>query len=136
MMKVHDPAPKKRNMKTTQYGVTSKKLQRLPHMFARVLELPIRLTVDVVVQETSNSLCFIVTTATNNKDTSNTSQVRAHAIKILPGMTKVVIKGMGGGDDEFDVWRFRLPPSTRPKMTSVRFSGGELLIVTVPKGMH
>ena len=49
-------------------------------------------------------------------------------------MTKVVIKGMGGGDDEFDVWRFRLPPSMRPKMTSMRFSGGEL-VVTVPKGM-
>lgn len=136
MMKVH-PAPKKQNMKTNQYGVASKKLRRLPHVFARVLELPIRSTVDVSVQETSDSLRFIVSTTTNNnKDKSNMSQVRAHTIKILPGMTKVVIKGMGGGDDEFDVWRFRLPPSTRPKMTSVRFSGGELLVVTVPKGMH
>ncbi|KAM3687405.1 hypothetical protein ACJW30_10G074600 [Castanea mollissima] len=134
MMKVHDPAPKKRNMKTAQYGVASKKLRRLPHVFARVLELPIRSTVDVSVQETSDSLRFIVTTTNNNKDTSNMSQVRAHTIKILPGMTKVVIKGMGGGDDEFDVWRFRLPPSTRPKMTSARFSGGEL-VVTVPKGV-
>ena len=134
MMKVH-PAPKKRNMKTNQYGVPSKKLRRLPHVFARVLELPIRSTVDVSVQETSDSLRFIVSTTTNNnKDKSNMSQVRAQTIKILPGMTKVVIKGMGGGDDEFDVWRFRVPPSTRPKMTSARFSGGEL-VVTVPKGM-
>ena len=136
-MKVH-PAPKKQNMKTNQYGVASKKLRRLPHVFARVLELPIRSTVDVSVQETSDSLRFIVSTTTNNnKDKSNMSQVRAHTIKILPGMTKVVIKGIGGGDDEddeLDVWRFRLPSYTRPEMTSARFSGGKL-VVTVPKGM-
>ena len=78
-MKVHDPAPKKRNMKTAQYGVTSMKLRRLPHVFARVLKLPICSTVNVSVQETFDSLHFIVTTATNNnKDTSNMSQVRAH----------------------------------------------------------
>lgn len=132
-MKVH-PTPKKRNVTKTQYGVASKKLRRLPHVFARVLELPISSNADVLIQETSDSLRFTVTTTFNNKDTSNMSEVRAHAIKILPGLTKVVIKGMDGGDDDhqLDVWRYRLPASTRPEMATASFSGGEL-VVTVPK---
>lgn len=137
-MKVH-PAPKKRNI-TFRYDIASsltlnrqKKLRRLPHIFAKVLELPFHSDADVLVQETSNSLRFVVTTDDDIGD-----DVRAHTIEIYPGVTKIVVRGtnvldLSMDELELDVWRFRLPAATRPELASAVYTDGEL-VVTVPKG--
>lgn len=137
-MKVH-PSTKKRNTLRSQHAVVSsassnaKKLWRLPHVFANVLELPLRSDTDVAVEETPHSFRFIASA----KGIPN--GVRAHAIEILPGMTRIVIKGID--DSELmvgqlhlglDRWRFRLPAWTKPAMATAVCSGGKL-VVTVPK---
>ncbi|PKA58275.1 hypothetical protein AXF42_Ash012999 [Apostasia shenzhenica] len=151
-MRVH-PAPKKRSI-TFRYSANAnfsvaeailgrlKKLRRLPHIFSKVLELPFRADADVVIVE--NPDCFrFVAPAAGCFD----GGVRAHAIRIYPGVMKVVIRemdagsidGVGIGDDlmdeelELDRWRFRLPPSTRPALATADCVDGEL-VVTIPKG--
>ncbi|XP_010259067.1 PREDICTED: uncharacterized protein LOC104598607 [Nelumbo nucifera] len=143
-MKVH-PAPKKRNI-TFRYDHNSslseanrimnrqKKLRRLPHIFNRVLELPFRSDADVSVEENSDCFRFIVTTDDVGDD------VRAHTIEIYPGVTKIVIRGtnvleLSLDELELDLWRFRLPPTTRPELATAVYVDGEL-IVTVPKGAN
>ncbi|XP_040986538.1 uncharacterized protein LOC121234601 [Juglans microcarpa x Juglans regia] len=144
-MKVH-PMPRKRNI-TIQYemnarntfaeaqallGLSSKKLRRLPHIFSRVLELPFRSDADVSIEEKPD--CFRFIAETNN----DISDVRAHTVEIYPGVTKIVVRESGSlelslDELELDMWRFRLPESTRPDLASAVFVDGEL-IVTVPKG--
>ncbi|KAF5452530.1 hypothetical protein F2P56_027514 [Juglans regia] len=144
-MKVH-PIPRKRNI-TVQYdmnardplseaqallGLSSKKLRRLPHVFSRVLELPFRSDADVSVEEKPDCFRFIAET---DNDIRN---VRAHTVEIHPGVTKIVVRESGSlelslDELELDMWRFRLPESTRPELASAAFVDGEL-IVTVPKG--
>ncbi|KAL0435724.1 UNVERIFIED_CONTAM: hypothetical protein Sradi_0280300 [Sesamum radiatum] len=117
-MKVH-PVPRKRNI-TLQYDVASllaqangcrqKKLRRLPHIFAKI---------HAATDDISGG-------------------VRADAVEIYPGVTKIVIRGNGvvdlsGTEFELDLWRFRLPSSTRPELASASYEDGEL-VVTVPKG--
>ncbi|CAL8989660.1 unnamed protein product [Prunus brigantina] len=141
-MKVH-PMPKKRNI-TIQYnssnplseaeallGLTHKKLRRLPHVFSRVLELPFRSDAEVLVEE--NPDCFRFIAETDNIGDG----VRAHTVEIYPGVTKIVVRESGSAELtldelELDMWRFRLPESTRPELASAVFVDGEL-IVTVPK---
>ncbi|KAH8495757.1 hypothetical protein H0E87_018811 [Populus deltoides] len=144
-MKVH-PLPKKRNNITIQFydhrgdplvsssgGSQHKKLRRLPHIFSRVLELPFRSDADVSVEE--NPDCFRFVAETDN----NIGEVRAHTVEIYPGVTKIVIRPNGYlelsplDDLELDMWRFRLPETTRPELASAVLADGEL-IVTVPKG--
>lgn len=143
-MKVH-PAPKKRNI-TLRYDVDSanrlllcrqKKLRRLPHIFAKVLELPFRSDADVSIEETNDFFRFTVS------DTDVARDVRADTVEIYPGVTKIVVRsgeeipGAVSVFDEFefelDLWRFRLPSSTRPQLAVARYSDGDL-VVTVPKG--
>lgn len=141
-MKVH-PMPKKRNNVTIQYysgagggsnrrDGSNKKLRRLPHIFSRVLELPFRSDADVSVEESHDCFRFVA-------ETDNVGEVRAHAIEIYPGVVKIVIRPIGYlellslDDLELDMWRFRLPESTRPELASAVLADGEL-IVTVPKG--
>ncbi|XP_028762179.1 uncharacterized protein LOC114720675 [Neltuma alba] len=138
-MKFH-PSSKKRNTLCPQSSVVSssassnaKKLWRLPHVFANVLELPLRSDADVSVEETPTSYRFVA--AANGIPNG----VRAHAIEILPGMTRIVVKGMDGGELVagqlrlgLDLWRFRLPAWTRPATATAVCSGGKL-VVTVPK---
>lgn len=139
-MKVH-PAPRKRNI-TLRYDVASllaqadgcrqKKLRRLPHIFAKVLELPFHPDADVSIEETPDSIRFTAATADMGGD------VRADAVAIHPGVTKVVIRGNGvvdlsGTELELDLWRFRLPATTRPELVSAAYEDG-VLVVTVPKG--
>ncbi|KAF8394392.1 hypothetical protein HHK36_020600 [Tetracentron sinense] len=143
-MKVH-PAPKKRNI-TFRYDINSslseanrimgrqKKLRRLPHIFSRVLELPFHSDTDVVVEENSESFRFAVVTDDVGQD------VRAHTIEIYPGVTKIVIRGsnfleLSLDELELDLWRYRLPPTTRPELASAVYVDGEL-IVTIPKGVN
>jgi hypothetical protein len=101
-MKVH-PMPKKRNI-TIQYdinsrnplseaqallGLSSKKLRRLPHVFSRVLELPFRSDADVLVEESPDCFRFVAETDADIGD------VRAHAMEIHPGVTKIVVMALG-----------------------------------------
>ena len=139
-MKVH-PAPTKRNI-TIRYDSVSqptatagrqKNLRRLPHIFAKVLELPFYSDADVSVKETPNSFKFVVDT-----DEDIGTDIAAHTIEIIPGVTKIVVRGIRVfaipiNDLELKVWRFRLPASTQPELATASFSDGEL-VVTVPKG--
>lgn len=145
-MKVH-PLPKKRSL-TFSYTSTEtqrlmsrqKKLHKLPHVFSKVLELPFHSDTDVIVEETSTCFRFIVKT-----DDDFGNDVVAHKIDILPGVTKIVIAKGGNnnnnlvefslGDFEIDLWRFRLPSSTKPELASAVYVRGEL-VVTIPKEMN
>ncbi|XP_073135607.1 uncharacterized protein [Henckelia pumila] len=139
-MKIH-PVPRQRNA-TLRYDVASllaqanscrqKKLRRLPHIFEKVLELPFHADADVSIEETPESLRFAAVTE------DITGDVRADAIEIYPGVTKILIRGNSvvdfpGTEFELDLWRFRLPESTRPELASAGYRDGEL-VVTVPKG--
>ncbi|MCE0481979.1 hypothetical protein HAX54_040257 [Datura stramonium] len=140
-MKVH-PVPRKRNI-TLRYDIASalsqanalvgrqKKLRRLPHIFAKVLELPFNSDADVSIEETTDSLRFVIPTDDAGDN------IRAHTVEIYPGVTKIVIRGdnvldSSVGEFELDLWRFRLPPSTLPELATADFADGEL-VVTVPK---
>ncbi|KAJ9543257.1 hypothetical protein OSB04_022964 [Centaurea solstitialis] len=149
-MKVH-PAPNRRNI-TVRYDFGSpssasaaancrqKKLRRLPHIFAKVLELPFYADAEVSIEETSDSLIFVVDT-----DDGIGTDIAAHTIEICPGVTKVVVRGGGGGGSgggggggeevEVDLWRFRLPETTQPELATAAFSDGEL-VVRVPKEVN
>ncbi|KAJ1287922.1 hypothetical protein BS78_02G048000 [Paspalum vaginatum] len=142
-MRVH-PAPRKRTIAVQRCAAAGalggKKLRRLPHIFAKVLELPFAADADVAVEEDAAALRFVAAAV----DGFSPAGARAHAVEIHPGVTKVVVRGLssgGGGDDdddaaaafELDRWRFRLPPCTRPAMATATYAEGEL-VVTVPKG--
>ncbi|BAT95586.1 hypothetical protein VIGAN_08234000 [Vigna angularis var. angularis] len=128
--------------KPSQRGVVSspptKKLLRLPHVFSKILELPCSSSDDVFVEETPHFFRFVAS--------CNAGGVRALAIEILPGITKIVIKRMDGSDVAVagqrqysslgvGLWRFRLPPGTQPEMVTAVCSGGKLM-VTVPKNKN
>ena len=138
-------APQKRTIAVQRFAAAAgvlggKKLRRLPHIFAKVLELPFAADADVSVEEDAAALRFVAAAV----DGFSPAGARAHAVEIHPGITKVVVRdlasGGGGGDDddgaaafELDRWRFRLPPCTRPAMATATYAEGEL-VVTVPKG--
>ncbi|BAU00779.1 hypothetical protein LR48_Vigan442s001500 [Vigna angularis] len=112
---------------------TTKKLRRLPHVFTRVLQLPIPADADVSFHEAPNCFRFVV-------ETPELVQVEAHIVQIHPGMTKVVVSETVSlcipfEDLHLDVWRTRLPDSTRPDLTTAVVVGGEL-VVTVPKSVR
>ncbi|XP_061359083.1 uncharacterized protein LOC133303219 [Gastrolobium bilobum] len=149
-MKINPFAKKRNNNQRSQYGVVSsaptsntKKLWRLPHVFAQTLELPLPSDADVSYEETPQFLRFVASCNQINMFNASASGVRAHAIEILPGITKIVIKRMDGGDVTLacqqlhhrlgvDLWRFRLPSWAQPEMVTAVCSGGKL-VVTVPK---
>ncbi|KAK7355828.1 hypothetical protein VNO80_15090 [Phaseolus coccineus] len=127
--------------KRSHRGVVSSvpnKLLRLPHVFSKILELPCPSDHDVFVEETPQFFRFVAS--------CNAGAVRALAIEILPGITKIVIKRMDGTDVAVagqrqhvslgvGLWRFRLPPWTQPEMVTAVCSGGKLM-VTVPKNKN
>ncbi|GAB4841603.1 hypothetical protein Ancab_022317 [Ancistrocladus abbreviatus] len=144
-MKVH-PAPKKRNI-TLRCDIASplaeanrllpcrqQKLRRLPHIFAKVLELPFHSDADVSIEETDEYFRFTVS------DTDVSDDVRADTIEIYPGVTKIVLRSnevvyLSIDEMELDLWRFRLPASTRPELATASYVDGDL-VVTVPKGVE
>ncbi|XP_008803410.2 uncharacterized protein LOC103716967 [Phoenix dactylifera] len=148
-MRVH-PAPKKRNI-TFRYDVSTalsaaeavelghqKKLRRLPHIFSKVLELPLAADADVAVHEGPDGFRFVA--AADADGGLSGGAVRAHAVRIYPGVMKVVVRGGAAGVDDWDLdglelnrWRFRLPPCTRPALAAADYIDGEL-VVTIPKG--
>lgn len=104
----------------------------MPHIFNRVLELPFRSDADVVIEESADCFKFVAVT-------DGIGEVRAHTIQIYPGVIKIVVRPNGSleftslDELDLDMWRFRLPETTRPELASAVFADGEL-IVTVPKG--
>ncbi|KAK7308047.1 hypothetical protein VNO77_41638 [Canavalia gladiata] len=111
--------------------LTAKKLRRLPHVFSRVLELPFPADADVAVEEAPHCFRFVA-------ETDAVAGVETHTVEIHPGITKIVVRESGSLEFTFDeldldVWRFRLPESTRPELATAVVVGGEL-VVTVPKG--
>ncbi|XP_074317876.1 uncharacterized protein LOC141653908 [Silene latifolia] len=134
-MKVH-PIPKKRNL-TLRYDTASsplsKKLRRLPHIFAKVLELPFHSDADVSIEETRGFFKFTVS------DTDVSPDVVADTVEIHPGVTKIVIRSNSVAavsattEFELDLWRFRLPEMTRPELASAVYDSGDLVVI-VPKG--
>lgn len=62
----------------------------------------------------------------------------AYMVEIHPGITKIVVRtnglslGLSLDELELDVWRFRLPETTRAELVTVVCVDG-VLIVTVPK---
>ncbi|KAK8957662.1 hypothetical protein KSP39_PZI000502 [Platanthera zijinensis] len=113
-----------------------KKLRRLPHVFSKMIELPIGADADVCIEEDQAVFRFFAAAADGVR-----SGVRAHAAVVHPGVVKVVIlqdggssgEGDFGAELELDRWRFRLPPSTLPALATAEYVDGEL-VVTVPKG--
>ncbi|XP_008778997.1 17.4 kDa class I heat shock protein-like [Phoenix dactylifera] len=141
-MRVH-PAPRKRNIAFrcdasprlsaagAGDGGRQKKLRRLPHIFSKVLELPLGSDADVSFEEGPDGFRFVAATDDLWDD------VRAHAIEIHPGVMKVVVRDGHGKEEEeeeldLDRWRFRLPPSSRPALATAAYTDGEL-VVTIPK---
>ncbi|XP_010532557.1 PREDICTED: uncharacterized protein LOC104808553 [Tarenaya hassleriana] len=144
-MRVH-PLPRKRNnilihhhSRDPSIREPVKKLRRLPHIFNRVLELPFRSDADVVVEEMPD--CFRFSAETDGFPAGD-GGVRAHMVEIHPGVMKIVVRANGSSSSslgpplldelELDVWRFRLPETTRPELVMVACEDGEL-VVTVPK---
>ncbi|KAL3334767.1 hypothetical protein AABB24_031145, partial [Solanum stoloniferum] len=114
-----------------------KKLRRLPHVFNYFLELPFCSEADVVVEEKEGFFRFVERIELEG---AGNGQVRAQAVQIHPGVTKIVVrKGNGDGDKDeqlkVDTWRYRLPASAMPELATAVFVDGEL-IVTVPKDDH
>ncbi|TMW93166.1 hypothetical protein EJD97_012075 [Solanum chilense] len=114
-----------------------KKLRRLPHVFNYFLELPFRSDADVAVEEKEGFFRFV---AKIELEGAWNGQVRAQAVEIYPGVTKIVVrKGNEDGDDDeklnVDTWRYRLPASTMLELATAVFVDGEL-VVTVPKDEH
>ncbi|WMV34243.1 hypothetical protein MTR67_027628 [Solanum verrucosum] len=113
-----------------------KKLRRLPHVFNNFLELPFRSDADVVVEEKEGFYRIMVKIELEG---AGDGQLRAQAVEIHPGVTKIVVrKGNGDGEDEqlnVVTWRYKLSASTMPELATTVFVDGEL-IVTVPKDDH
>ncbi|KAF3436279.1 hypothetical protein FNV43_RR23371 [Rhamnella rubrinervis] len=136
----------KRNINITPCHVASsssmrthRKLRKLPHIFAKVLQLPFHSNADVSVRETSHNFLFTIKTD---------SGYRAHTFEICPGVVKIEVRrtdhqhgcdvSVDDDDDDqlnLDLWRFRLPASARPEMASAT-SNGQELVVTVPKDLN
>ncbi|KAI5649172.1 hypothetical protein M9H77_35177 [Catharanthus roseus] len=121
-------------------GNSSKKLRKLPHVFSNVLELPFRSDADVEVEDTPEIIRFVAKIDLGGD--VDVDGLRAHAVEIHPGVTKIVVRNNRGGGDvgellleqlKVDTWRFRLPRVTQPELATAVFEDGEL-IVTVPKG--
>jgi hypothetical protein len=108
-----------------------KDLRRLPHVYSKVLELPLPADTDVAVFEGPDAFHFVAAGA------RGTGVVRVRTVRIHPGVVKVVVQaGAGGGsDDDMDInrWRSRLPEASCPAMAVAGYVDGQL-VVSVPKG--
>ncbi|GAB2294857.1 hypothetical protein Dimus_029050 [Dionaea muscipula] len=113
------------------------KLRRLPHVFGKVLELPLDSDTEVSMEEHPGCFRYIAETEVD------LGEVRAHLVEVHLGVQKVVVinRRQGGGGspavvvDEINlhhVRRVRLPEATRPEMATAVFGGGKL-VVMVPK---
>lgn len=141
-----DTCPAKKKSITWKYDIISnlaavgipslsqKKLRRLPHVFCRVLELPFKSEVPVAVEENRECFKFIV----SSDEALEFQEARPEIIEIAPGVIKVVIREANRrprfsmDEQELDMWRFRLPSSTMPELSTAVYSDGEFVVI-VPK---
>lgn len=116
-----------------------KDLRRLPHVYSKVLELPLPADTDVEVLEGPDAFHFVAAPAAGAR---GAGVVQVRTVRIHPGVTKVVVQAGGGAegaaDDasdsmELDRWRTRLPEPSCPAMAVAGYVDGQL-VVTVPKG--
>ncbi|KAL4558256.1 hypothetical protein LXL04_036454 [Taraxacum kok-saghyz] len=114
-----------------------KQLRRLPHIFSQILELPLRSHANVFIEDRSD--CFQFTSII--EENTFVGQLMVHVMKIHPEVTKVVIRGKNGMGREVglwldksdcNVWRYRLPETSQPELTTTVVVGN-ILTVTVPK---
>ncbi|XP_051142749.1 uncharacterized protein LOC127259440 [Andrographis paniculata] len=124
------------------------RLRRLPHIFAKVLELPFPRDTAVSVVETPDSLVFRVAVATETGEEEEEEEgmggeIRAEVKEIRPGMSKIVVRGGSGSglglglaeatsELEVDMWRVRLPDLVRAELAEASYEDGQLA-VKVPK---
>ena len=122
---------------STTPGGGRKDLRRLPHVYSKVLELPLPADADVAAFESPGAFHFVAACGGGGGG----GEVRARAVRIHPGVVKVVVvvqaAGPGGGDEvddgmELDRWRSRLPEASCPAMAVAVYVDGQL-VVTVPK---
>ncbi|CAM0871379.1 unnamed protein product [Alopecurus aequalis] len=114
-------------------GGGKKDLRRLPHVYSKVLELPLPADADVAAFESPGAFHFVAACG-------GAGEVRARAVRIHPGVVKVVVvqaDGAGDGEEgddgmELDRWRSRLPDASCPAMAVAGYVDGQL-VVTVPK---
>ncbi|KAJ1298704.1 hypothetical protein BS78_01G474200 [Paspalum vaginatum] len=112
-----------------------KDLRRLPHVYSKVLELPLPADTDVAVLEGPDAFHFVAAGARG----AGAGAVHVRTVRIHPGVTKVVVQAGGreeadGADEmELDRWRSRLPEASCPAMAVAGYVDGQL-VVTVPKG--
>lgn len=119
-MRIHPAAP----------GGGKKDLRRLPHVYSKVLELPLPADTDVAVFEGPDAFHFVAA------GTRGAGVVRVRTVRIHPGVVKVVVQaGEEGdaGDMDIDRWRTRLPEESCPAMAVAGYVDGQL-VVSVPKG--
>ncbi|CAN6290603.1 unnamed protein product [Urochloa humidicola] len=117
-------------------GGKKKDLRRLPHVYSKVLELPLPADTDVEVFEGPDAFHFVAAGA------RGTGMVQVRTVRIHPGVTKVVVQAggirggeeAGAGDMELNRWRSRLPEASCPSMAVAGYVDGQL-VVTVPKGL-
>lgn len=117
------------------WQLRAKRLRRMPHLFCRVLELPVGAESPVQVEESSSSFTFTVLLPPPLPEQND---VRAQVIHIVPGITKVCVAGTHVATailDELDIplWRFRLPASSLPEASRAACNGDGLLVLTIPK---
>jgi hypothetical protein len=109
-----------------------KDLRRLPHVYSKVLELPLPADTDVAVFEGPDAFHFVAAAA------RGAGVVRVRTVRIHPGVVKVVVQAgeeRGDASDDMDVdrWRSRLPEASCPAMAVAGYVDGQL-VVSVPKG--
>ncbi|WVZ55555.1 hypothetical protein U9M48_006197 [Paspalum notatum var. saurae] len=117
-----------------------KDLRRLPHVYSKVLELPLPADTDVAVLEGPDAFHFV---AAGARGGAGAGVVHVRTVRIHPGVTKVVVQAGGDGgareetdgadEMELDRWRSRLPEASCPAMAVAGYVDGQL-VVTVPKG--
>ncbi|EER92826.1 hypothetical protein BDA96_01G530800 [Sorghum bicolor] len=137
-MRIHPASP------TVVGGGGGKKdLRRLPHVYSKVLELPLPADTDVEVFEGPDAFHFVAAPPAGG-GARGAGVVRVRTVRIHPGVTKVVVQagdaaeGVADDDDagdsmELDRWRSRLPEPSCPAMAVAGYVDGQL-VVTVPKG--
>jgi HSP20 family molecular chaperone IbpA len=108
------------------------KLKRMPHLFTRVLELPLHAETPVKVFELRDFFLFEV-----QLSGLAVGDVKVEVLEIVPGATKVLVRGVEPtspvvGISEVDFWRFRLPSTTLPEKSAASYDRGTLS-VTIPK---
>jgi HSP20 family molecular chaperone IbpA len=80
----------------------TKKLKRMPHLFTRVLELPLHAETPVSVVESRDSFRFEV-----RLPGLHVEDVKVEVLEIVPGATKVLVRGVGHCSPHADVAEVR-----------------------------